>query len=88
MFIVIVILSFDHFNALMETGHSFFLTNFTATISCLSNIGPGLDGVGPYTNFNNYSDLSKFVLAITMLIGRLEIYPVIILLSPRTYRRS
>ena len=88
LFAVVIILSFDHFNATMDASYSPFLTNFTATISCLSNIGPGLDSVGPYANFNNYSSVSKFVLTFTMLIGRLEIYPVIILLSPRTYRRA
>ena len=88
LFSVVLVLSLDHFNHIMDPGYSPFLTNFTATISCLSNIGPGLDSVGPYANYNNYSSLSKFILTITMLIGRLEIYPVIILLSPRTYRKA
>lgn len=55
-----------------------FETNVTAVVSCLNNIGPGLGGVGPASNFAAYSDISKFVLSITMLLGRLEIYPILL----------
>lgn len=55
-----------------------FETNVTAVVSCLNNIGPGLGGVGPASNFAAYSDVSKLVLSITMLLGRLEIYPIIL----------
>ncbi len=64
-----------------------FLSNFTATISCLSNIGPGLEAVGPYSSFAEYSLFSKVILTITMLIGRLEILPVLILFSPKTWKK-
>jgi len=62
-------------------------TNFTAVVSCMNNIGPGLDAVGPVLNFADYSVLSKLVLTLTMLIGRLEIYPVMILFVPSAWKR-
>jgi trk system potassium uptake protein TrkH len=65
-----------------------FTTNLTAAISCMSNIGPGLNLVGPYSSFNFYNYGSKIVLTITMLIGRLEILPVLLLFSPRTWKRQ
>lgn len=63
-------------------------TNLTAVLSCLNNIGPGLDMVGPASNFAHFSDLSKLVLIADMLLGRLEIFPLLILLTPRTWRRA
>lgn len=60
-------------------GNGFdFETNVTAVVSCLNNIGPGLGGVGPAANFGAFSDVSKLVLSMTMLLGRLEIYPIIL----------
>lgn len=64
-----------------------FTTNTTAVISALSNIGPGLDAVGPVQNFGLFSPLSKLVLSINMLFGRLEILPMLILFSPDTWRK-
>jgi len=70
-----------------------FLTNFTATLSCMGNIGPGLSNaglnlVGPTFNFGGYQWYSKILLSFTMLFGRLEIFPVIILFAPRTWKRG
>ena len=65
-----------------------FTTNFSATLSCFSNIGPGLAQVGPMSNFGAYSPFSKLLLTVTMLAGRLEVFPIVLLLSPRTWRRS
>ena len=59
-------------------------TSFTATLACLSNTGPGLEAVGPMGNFSAFSALSKWVLSAAMLIGRLEIFPILILLLPST----
>lgn len=58
--------------------------NLTAVISCLNNVGIGLNGMGISSNFAAYSDFSKVILSITMLLGRLEIYPVLLCLSRRT----
>lgn len=63
-------------------------TSFTAVLACFNNIGPGLSGVGPTKNFADFSALSKLVLVFDMLAGRLEIYPMLILLSPRIYRKA
>ena len=62
-------------------------TNFTATIACFNNIGPGLDQVGPMCNYAAYSDLSKIALSIAMLAGRLEIFPILVLFSRSTWTR-
>lgn len=67
--------------------HGFF-SNFSSALSCLSNIGPGFDTVGAYSSFAHFSWFSKIVLTLTMLIGRLEILPVLILFTPRTWKRS
>ena len=82
-YVVIVIVSFliismDGFS----TG-----TNISAVLACFNNIGPGLEAVGPTCNFSAYSALSKFVLILDMLAGRLEIFPMLVLLSRSTWRR-
>ena len=63
-------------------------TSFSASLACLSNIGPGLEMVGPAGNFAAFSPLSKLVLTLAMLVGRLEIFPILILLHPATWRRT
>ena len=65
-----------------------FTTNFTAVAATFNNIGPGLAGVGPMSNFDIYSTFSKIVLSIGMLIGRLELYPIMLLLLPATWKRK
>lgn len=60
-------------------------TNLTAVITCLNNVGPGFGMVGPSGGFAAYSDFSKLVLSMAMLFGRLEIYPLLFLLSPSTW---
>lgn len=67
--------------------HGFF-SNFSAAVACISNIGPAFEAVGPYANFAGYSVFSKIVLTFTMMIGRLEILPVLILFSPKTWKRA
>ena len=62
-------------------------TNFTAVLACFNNIGPGLEAVGPTCNFSAYSDLSKLVLSVDMLAGRLEIFPILLLFSRSTWKR-
>ncbi len=61
-------------------------TNFSAVLACFNNIGPGMAAVGPTCNFSAFSDLSKIILSIDMLAGRLEIFPMLILLSRSTWR--
>lgn len=64
-----------------------FTTNFTAVAATINNIGPGLAGVGPTQNFADFSPLSKVVLSLNMLIGRLEIFPILILFTPYTWKK-
>lgn len=94
--ITLVILSFDPVNGTITTivsdagtytvEHSFY-SNFTAIIACLCNIGPGFEAVSAYAGFANYSILSKLVLTVAMMAGRLEILPVLILFSKRTWSK-
>ena len=63
-------------------------TNFTAMLATLNNIGPGLDMVGPTGNFSMFSNFSKIVLSVNMLLGRLEIFPIIIMCMPTVWKRS
>jgi len=82
-YVIIVILSFllislDGFS----TG-----TNISAVLACFNNIGPGLEAVGPTCNYGAYSIVSKLVLIVDMLAGRLEIFPMLVLLSRSTWKR-
>lgn len=63
-------------------------TNFTAVTAALNNIGPGLMEVGPTGNFGSFSVLSKCVFIFDMLAGRLELYPVLLLLTPTVWRKN
>ncbi len=63
-------------------------TNFTAVLSCFNNIGPGLEAVGPTCNYASFSVLSKLVLIMDMLAGRLEIFPILVLFSRSTWRKK
>lgn len=65
-----------------------FSTSFTAITTCINNIGSGLAKVGPTENFSFFSNLSKIVLSIDMLLGRLECFPIIILFSPAIWRKK
>lgn len=74
-----LLISVDEFN---------FTTNFTAVVATLNNIGPGLDLVGPTQNFSIFSPFSKFVLMFNMLAGRLELFPMMVLFMPSTWKRK
>ena len=63
-------------------------TNFTAVAATLNNIGPGLGEVGPTGNFGVFADPAKWVLMFDMLAGRLEIFPILVLLTPSTWKRG
>ena len=65
-----------------------FSTTFTSVVTVLNNIGPGLNLVGPTQNFSIFSPFSKFVLMFDMLAGRLELFPMMILLMPSTWKRK
>lgn len=73
-----LILSLDGFSV---------MTNFSATLACFNNIGPGFEAVGPTANFSQFGVLSKLVLIFDMLAGRLEIFPILVLFSPKAWKR-
>ena len=64
------------------------VTNFTAVAATINNIGPGLSGVGPTSNFADFSNFSKIVLTFNMIAGRLELFPMLILFSPATWKKN
>ena len=65
-----------------------FTTSFTGVLTTLNNVGPGLNLVGPVENFAKFSDFSKIVFCVDMLIGRLEIFPFLMLFSPSLWSRK
>jgi len=64
-----------------------FMTSFSAVIATISNIGPGFEAVGPMGSFADFSALSKIVFTACMIIGRLEVLPVLVLFAPSTYKK-
>ena len=74
-----LLISFDGFDT---------ATNFTAALTCLSNMGPGLGLIGPSGNFSIFSAFSKLLMSFLMLAGRLEIYPILVLFFPSVWKRS
>lgn len=93
----LLLLSFDPVNGQVITvvsdagiycvKHGFF-SNFSAVLTCISNVGPAFEAVGPYSSFAGYNNFSMIVLTLTMLLGRLEILPVLILFNKRTWKKS
>ena len=82
LFVVIgatLLISIDNFD---------FTSTFTAVISCMGNIGPGSGVCGPVGNYAAFSDVSTLILALCMLIGRLEIFPMLILFIPLNGRKK
>ena len=96
LLIATFLLSFDSVNGQVFTivsdagtydiKHGFF-SNFSAALACISNVGPAFEAVGPYASFAGFNGFSKIVLTLTMLLGRLEILPVLILFSKRTWKK-
>ena len=78
LFVSFVLVSIDGFSV---------ETNFSAVLSCFNNMGPGFAAVGPTCNFSGFSILSKLVLCLDMLLGRLEIFPILVLFSRSTWKR-
>lgn len=76
---IFLLLSIDNFD---------IETNFSATVACFNNIGPGLGAVGPAGNFSEYSVFSKLILTAAMLLGRLEIFPLLLCFSPATWLKK
>ena len=78
-FVIVALVSLDGYD---------FETTFASVVSCMSNVGPGLGPAGPMGSFDIFSDLSKWLLSFAMLAGRLEIFPMLILFAPDTWRKK
>ena len=63
-------------------------TYLSASLACISNVGPGFEIVGPYGSFANFSWLSKLILSLEMIAGRLEIFPILVLFSKNTWSKK
>ena len=65
-----------------------FLTALSASASAISNVGPGIgEIIGPNGNYASINDLAKWILAITMLVGRLEIFTILVLFSKNFWKK-
>lgn len=73
---------------LVAVDNQDFTTNFTAVLTTLNNVGPGLARVGPIENFSHFSYFSKLILSMDMLVGRLEILPMLMLFAPQVWRKK
>lgn len=78
MMVSILLVSINNFD---------FATTFSSVLTTLNNVGPGISMVGPVENFHMFSPLSKLVFCMDMLLGRLEIFPYLLLMSPELWRR-
>ena len=79
MMVSILLVSINNFD---------FATTFSSVLTTLNNVGPGISMVGPVENFHMFSPLSKLVFCMDMLLGRLEIFPYLLLMSPELWRRT
>lgn len=73
---------------LVSFDNQSFETTMTSVIACVNNIGPGLGAVGPVGNYSSLSPMSKIVLSLDMLFGRLEIFPMMLLFSPSVWKKA
>lgn len=83
VFLVIFVVSV----LLVSTDGFDFTTNFSAVLATLNNMGPGFNLVGPTCNFGFFSDFAKLILIFDMLAGRLELFPMLLIITPRSWRK-
>ncbi len=90
LFFCTLLISWDDFTMTVNgvTMTADLTTHFSSSLTCISNVGPGFSLVGPASNFSAYSGFSKLVLSVEMIAGRLELFPLILLFSPRTWKRT
>ena len=81
----LLLISIDQ--SIFNPAENTFVTNFSAVACTFNNIGPGLDFVGPTQNFADFSPISKMILSFDMLAGRLELFPMLILFTPSTWKK-
>jgi len=78
---------FAMFTLLLSLEGFDFITTFSAVSACINNVGPGFGAVGPTMNFSAFSPFGKILLSFAMLFGRLEIYPMLVLFVPNTWKK-
>ncbi len=88
IYIVTYLFLFAFFLLIVSCEPFNFETSFTAVTACINNIGPGFGVVGPMGSFAQYSDFSKIVLSLAMLLGRLEIFPLLLTFLPQTWTKD
>lgn len=86
-YFVIYVITFIGLFFLISLEAPDFLSGFSAIAATFNNIGPGLGTIGPAFSFAHLSDFSKIILSFAMLAGRLEVFPILILFAPRTWKR-
>ncbi len=87
-FIFLYIVIFFVITALLSTSGLDLTTSISAAATSISNVGPGLgDIIGPNGNFSNLSDFSKWILSLAMILGRLELFAVLVLFIPSFWRK-
>ena len=87
LYLTVYLLVFTASFLLLSLEQFDMVTTFTALASCINNIGPGLEMVGPMGNFADFSPFSKLLLSFDMLVGRLEIFPMLLLMAPSIWKR-
>ena len=87
MYIICYILILAGSVLLVSVDNFDFATTFSSVLTTLNNVGPGINLVGPTQNFHQFSAFSKVVFSFDMLIGRLEILPIMMLFAPKTWRK-
>ena len=84
IYVAIVIVSV----LLISVDNMDFETTFSAVMACFNNIGPGFSVVGATGNYSTFSNFSKIVLSLNMLLGRLEIFPILLLFVPSSWKKA
>ena len=72
--------------AVVAWGQNNFAEAFTISLACLSNIGPAMGSIGPVGDFSSLTEVSKLMMILWMLLGRLELMPILVMLSPGTWK--
>lgn len=72
--------------AVVAWGQNDFAEAFTISLACLSNIGPAMGSIGPVVDFSNLTEVSKLMMILVLLLGRLELMPILVMLLPGTWK--
>ena len=87
MFLAVYVIIYMVSSVIVSIDNYDLVTTFTAVAAAFNNIGPGFGLVGPTGNFSIFSPLSKIVLMLDMLAGRLEIFPLLLLFTPSVWKK-